>query len=297
MNVNKPLNINDVDLLVAGHQPSLPSSQHTDMSYFLQRIRLAEISRTLVDHISADPSNRDAHVMAMDSELMEMMHEIPAFFLFDNHNEPISSDKPNHLFIQAYFLNTLIHTQRCKLHLTSFTHPFMTGSTKGASRAACLHSAHQLLHLETKLLQSHHPFARRPQRPPAGLYSIFIATIALIMDACLNRPSELQAELQQYGDLAKGLEMIANAREDSLAAAKLYESLMQIVARYRDTGYTGEKNGNGLENQTIVEIALPGFPSSALHEHASSSHIDDAIHLDMVDWDDLFSSVSSSPFF
>ncbi|KAI4691017.1 uncharacterized protein J4E88_002494 [Alternaria novae-zelandiae] len=285
-------------LLAVGPQPSLPLSQYTDMSYFLQRIRLAEISRNFVDQITSDPFKHDVHLMAMDRQLVDMMHETPAFFLLDYYDSTFSSEKPNHTFIQAYFLNTLIHTQRCKLHLTSLTRPSasMTISTSPSSRTACLHSARQLIYLETKLLQSRHPFAHRPQRPPAGLYSIFIATIALLMDACLNRSGELRAELQQENDLAKGLQMIADAREDSLAAAKLYESLMQIVEKHRGAGSMIEGSPKCVDK----EIALETFhdsPLNASQEHHSSSQINDAIQLDLADWDDLLSSVSSSPFF
>lgn len=269
------------------------------MSYFLQRIRLAEISRFLVDQLTSAPTQRSDHLMAMDRQLVELMHETPAFFLLDYYDSTFSPEKPNHVFIQAYFLNTLIHTQRCKLHLTSLTRPSASMSistTTPSSRTACLYSARQIIYLETKLLLSCHPFARRPQRPPAGLYSIFIATIALLMDACLNRSSEVQAELRQDGDLAKGLRMIADARDDSLAAAKLYESLMQIVARYRDAESTGEKNESSVGGQNRVEV-LQALLEDGSGEQQHSSHVDDAIQLDLVDWDDLFSSVSSSPFF
>ncbi|KAI4692364.1 uncharacterized protein J4E84_003337 [Alternaria hordeiaustralica] len=264
----------------------------------MNRIHLAEISRNFVDQITSDPFKRDAHLMAMDRQLVDMMHETPAFFQLDYYDSTFSSEKPNHTFVQAYFLNTLIHTQRCKLHLTSLARSSasMNISTSPSSRTACLYSASQLIYLETKLLQSRHPFAHRPQRPPAGLYSIFIATIALLMDACLNRSGELQAELQKDNDLAKGLQMIADAREDSLAAAKLYESLLQVIARYRDAGIMGQENLKGVDK----EIALETFndsPSSVLQEHHPSSQINDAIQLDLADWDDLFSSVSSSPFF
>ncbi|KAI4912032.1 hypothetical protein J4E90_006852 [Alternaria incomplexa] len=296
--VNKPLNINDIDLLATGPQPSLPLSHQTDMSYFLQRIRLAEISRTLVDQVTSDPFQRSAHLMTMDHQLVQLTHETPAFFLLDYYDNIFSSEKPNHVFIQAYFLNTLIHTQRCKLHLTTLTRPSAsTGtSTTPSSRTACLYSARQLIYLETKLLQSRHPFARRPQRPPAGLYSIFIATIALLMDACVNRSGEVHAELQEDRDLAKGLRMIADARDDSLAAAKLYESLMQILEKYRDAGDTGEKYGSSVGGQSAVE-SLQDLPPDRFGEQQHSSHVNDAIQLDLVDWDDLFSSVSSSPFF
>jgi hypothetical protein len=47
--------------------------------------------------------------------------------------------------------------------------------------------------------------------------------------------------------------MIADAREDSLAAAKLYESLVQIVARYRGVGTTAEKESNGVDGEIPAE--------------------------------------------
>jgi hypothetical protein len=90
--------------------------------------------------------------------------------------------------------------------------------------------------------------------------------------------------------------MIADAREDSLAAAKLYESLVQIVARYRGVGTTAEKESNGVDGEIPAET-LRCLPEDVVGEGRRSSQINDAILLDLVDWDDLFSSVSSSPFF
>ncbi|POR31517.1 Rsm22-cox11 tandem protein 1, mitochondrial [Tolypocladium paradoxum] len=74
MMVKKPCNINDVDLFEKGLRLDLPISQPTDLSYFLQRIRLAETSRGIVDHnymavASSGGPGYDAHVMAIDAEL------------------------------------------------------------------------------------------------------------------------------------------------------------------------------------------------------------------------------------
>ncbi|RYN20372.1 hypothetical protein AA0115_g10212 [Alternaria tenuissima] len=296
MNVNKPLNINDVDLSTDEPQQSRPLSQQTDMSYFLQRIRLSEISRNIVDQINSDPSNRRANIMAMDRQLVEMLNEVPAFLLLNSYQDTIGCTNSNHSFVQAYFLNTLLHTQRCKLHLATLTRTSTMDPTYTSSHAACLQSARQLLHIETTLLRSQNPFARRPQRPPAGLYSIFVATITLLMDVCLNKPSDIPAVLQA-GDLVEGLQMIADAREDSLAAAKLYESLMQILGRYADTQHPEEHSLSATDIHATAGT-LSGSPSDVLREQQSySSQINDAIRLDLVEWDDLFSSVSSSPFF
>jgi hypothetical protein len=49
MVVKKPLNINDEDLLDGMSQDQKPLSFPTVMSYQLQRIRIAEIMRMLID--------------------------------------------------------------------------------------------------------------------------------------------------------------------------------------------------------------------------------------------------------
>jgi hypothetical protein len=96
MHVNKPLNTNDVDLSTDEPQQSRPLSQQTDMSYFLQRIRLSEISRNIVDQINSDPSNRRANIMAMDRQLVEMMNEVPAFLLLNGYQDTNGCTNSNH---------------------------------------------------------------------------------------------------------------------------------------------------------------------------------------------------------
>jgi hypothetical protein len=57
MTVNKPQHVNDLDLLLDAPCPSRPISEPTDMSYFLQRIRLAEISRNITDYLNTNSNS------------------------------------------------------------------------------------------------------------------------------------------------------------------------------------------------------------------------------------------------
>lgn len=207
------------------------------MSYFLQRIRLAEISRSIVDHnlMAATSSGRPsyyAHVMAMDFELNQMIHNIPPFFQLDSYERSLDSNKASGIFIQAYLLNSLMHTARCKLHLAYLTSGPNNNPAYASSRDTCLKSARQIIRAETQLLRSQHPFVRVRLRLAAILHTVFMASIVLLMDACVNRPSSLQDEIL-HGDVAEALRIIEDARSFSLAAAKLHESLMQILAKYR----------------------------------------------------------------
>jgi hypothetical protein len=237
MTVNRPLNINDVDIGLNGIAAERPANEPTDMSYFLERLRLSEISRSIVDHslMSATSLGRPSshtQLMAMDFELDQMIKNMPPFFQLENYEHFSDPRKTSSIFIQAYMLNSLMHTQRCKLHITYLTSESRDNPAYAASRNICLRSAQQITRAETQLLRSRHPFVRVRLRLAAILYSIFMASIIQLMDVCVHRPSSLQRELLN-GDAAEALKILKDARDHSLAAAKLFESLMQIVERHR----------------------------------------------------------------
>ncbi|KAF1993363.1 hypothetical protein P154DRAFT_381426, partial [Amniculicola lignicola CBS 123094] len=237
MTVNLPLNINDIDIGPGGMSAESPATEPTDMSYFLERLRLAEVSRSIVDHslMSATSLGRPSYytqVMAMDFELDQLIKNMPAFFQLANYEHVSDPSRASSIFIQAYMLNSLMHTQRCKLHITYLTSESKDNPACAASRDICLKSAKQITRAETQLLRSRHPFVRVRLRLAAILYSIFMASIILLMDVCVHRPASLQRELFN-GDVAGALKILKDARSHSLAAAKLFESLMQVVARHR----------------------------------------------------------------
>ncbi|RFU29647.1 hypothetical protein B7463_g6706, partial [Scytalidium lignicola] len=236
MTVKKPLNINDMDLVDNGYQMGLPISQPTEMSYFLQRIRLAEISRSIVDHnpmtmISSGGPNYPVHVMALDSKLDQMIHDIPSFFHLDSYKGNPDSMSTG-IFVQAYLLNSVIHTQRCKLHLRYLTSGPNNNPAYALSREKCLKSARELIRAEVQLERAQHPFVLIRLRLSAMLYGVFLASIALLMDAYINRPGLLEDEIR-HGDEAEALRIVEGARSHSWAAANLHDSLMQVLAKYR----------------------------------------------------------------
>lgn len=233
MTVNRPLNINDADIGPNGISAERPTTEPTDMSYFLERLRLAEISRNIVDHslMSATSLGRPSshtQLMAMDFELDHMMKNMPPFFQLEDYEHVSNPLKTSSIFIQAYMLNSLMHTQRCKLHIAYLTSESRDNPAYAASRNICLRSARQITRAEVQLLRSRHSFVRVRLRLAAILYSIFVASIILLMDVCVHRPSSLQRELLN-GDAAEALKILKDARDHSLAAAKLFESLMQII--------------------------------------------------------------------
>ncbi|RYP81236.1 hypothetical protein DL769_002066 [Monosporascus sp. CRB-8-3] len=238
MMVKKPRNINDVDLLGNGLNLDPPISQPTEMSYFLQRIRLAEISRRIVDqyHDSmAVPSSGGlsyhAQVMAMDAELDQMIHDIPSFFHLDRY-ELTQDLTTSGIFVQAYMLNSIIYTQRCKLHLGYLAARPNNNPAYASSREACLNAARQIIRAEAQLERAQHIFVPIRLRLSGVLHGVFMAAIALLMDACVNGTASQQDEICR-GEAAEALRIIEDARSHSVAAANLHESLTQVLAKHR----------------------------------------------------------------
>jgi len=282
MTVNKPLNVNDEDLTGTGPLNSLPHDRPTDMSYFILRIRLAEISRSIVDHnlsnvASCNRPNYYAHIMAMDFEIDQVMRDIPPFFNMDAYAHDFDSDAGIRIFLQAYMLNSHMHTQRCKLHIGFLTSSSKDNPAYAASRDTCLKSARQIVHAEVQMLQSKHPFVQVRLGFAAFLYGLFMASIALLMDTCIHKPDLLEHDVS-VGDLADALRMIQEMNANSLAAATMHESLMQIIARYR---------AQHRHSQTEVQLS----PTS------QAITFDDSMFLDNTQWDDLFTGLASSSFF
>jgi hypothetical protein len=83
MLVDLPAHVNDADLTDKGNIQERPLTEPTDMSYLLQRIRLATISRRLVD---CDPRGQTVNMTHIHAQLRAFERDIPSFFRMTRHN-------------------------------------------------------------------------------------------------------------------------------------------------------------------------------------------------------------------
>ncbi|KAM7211594.1 hypothetical protein V8F06_013011 [Rhypophila decipiens] len=235
MMVKKPRNVNDLNLAITSYHQDPPLSQPTEMSYSIQRVRLAEISRRVVDHnamIAYGPgrSQQDAHILAMDAEIDRMLRDIPAFFHLENYDHDLDEESTK-TFIEAYLLNSLIHTVRCKLHLGYLSSgPDVNSQSHAFSRDACLGSARRLLRAEIQLMRTRHPFVETRLHLAGNLYGIFVASIVLLMDAYVTGSP---LDETRRSEVNEALRIVENAKGHSLAATNLHESLTDVLAKHR----------------------------------------------------------------
>lgn len=277
MSVRKPRNINDVDLIDCGLNIDLPTTQLTEMSYFLQRIRLAEISRSYVDQqhhqVEGSPLHRDIDVMYMNAQLEEMIHDMPSFFCMESYG-PGSDSSSSVAFVQAYMINSIMHTQRCKLHLSYLTSKPKDDRSYASSRSMCLESANQIIRGELQLENSEHPFVHVRRRLSGLLHGVFMAAIVLLLDDCVN--GRLKQDGSRYGEqTTEALRIIDAAREQSLAAENLHKSLMLLLAKHCNEQKEQLATGKSLEatcSATPIATTMAAPPPQASELPLCQSH-------------------------
>src|SRR6478735_3382499 len=83
MNIRKPLNANDEDLVEGKVMVGKPLNQSTSMSYFLQRIQLAEVIRDFTDRAPLSSPSQDSNpydlVLEIDTAIERFINELPPF--------------------------------------------------------------------------------------------------------------------------------------------------------------------------------------------------------------------------
>ena len=237
MVVKKPLNINDEELSDGMSRIERPFSQPTAMSYSLQRIRLAEISRNIADRTPpilalANGPSIDV-VMDIDTELQLLINDIPPFFSMSKADlsetyqlDTLEATKIAH---QGYTFHYFVHAQRCKLHFPYFSRGFGDPAF-ACSKDICLQSARLIIRTQSRLESSGLCIATR-FKFLGFLLGFFMASTVLLMDLCHNKFSPQQEE--RRGEIAAAFQTLEEARQESETAAKFLESLMHVLRKHK----------------------------------------------------------------
>ncbi|KAM5348549.1 hypothetical protein ACJ41O_008373 [Fusarium nematophilum] len=125
MCIRKPLNANDEDLVDGEEMVGRPLTESSSMSYFLQRIRLAELTRQFTDRTPLSSSSLETieydHVLELDGAIDRFIREIPPFLTMEADQletlpvtDPIRSPA---VIVQRHIMKIFVHGQRCKIHL------------------------------------------------------------------------------------------------------------------------------------------------------------------------------------
>jgi len=171
--------------------------------------------------------------------ITRFVKELPPFFCLDSGSlEEMAQTDPRRapgIIIQRYILNSLIHAQRCELHL-----PYLA---RGSTEPAYVYS----------------PFVSTRLKFSGTLYDLSLASIVLLLNLCLNQGANEEACKGEGFDACRILE---EARGQSATATKLLDSLMHVLRRHKVLHPALEvwQPAQGNENQ----------PATMPNEHQSS---------------------------
>jgi hypothetical protein len=239
MNVRYPRNINDDDLASVDHNFERPFSEPTSMSYFLQRIRLADLCRNVVDSMPRATSDLDQveyqDVISLDSKFENFLMEVPVFLRLDEDSRQ-KSQAIDHEFpqieIQRYLLSLAVHNRRCRLH-----RPFSVQCSHEPrylySREMGLKSARAVFQVIRLLESGNSSFASAHLRLCAIVHYVFMATVVLVMDLCFNKIVSFEEEQRRKEEVRDACRILQEARGQSAIAGKLLESLTDVLHKHK----------------------------------------------------------------
>jgi len=297
------MNLNDEDLVEGMTCIEQPFSQPTTMSYPLQRIRLSEISRRLVDRmpLTMAYTSGPTHdiIVDIDTELQSLINDTPPFFSMPVADliaiYHLSPSRAANIAHQGYTFYSLVFAQRCSLHFPYFTRGFVD-SAYASSRQICLQSAHQVIQNETRWVHSRGYVTR--YKYLGLLAAVFMASIVLLMDLCHNKSSSQQEK--KRSEIADAIRILDGARLESETAAKFLDSLMQVLSNHKlslkrasqqplGVGFDNEqlKSGRGIISSpiptqpnirpTLVPISTASTSIPENHEASSTNMAEDGV--------------------
>lgn len=145
MTVKLPRNLDRDDLNTKEADFSRSLDEPTIMSYYHQRIKLANICRQVADEVWSPLRTMDAGmidygvVYTLDAQFEHQLRELPRFLRNDVSLEQLRHEYSglytSQMSAQSVMVNLMIHTRRCKLvrwHVASTTLPTTDMLTKTA---------------------------------------------------------------------------------------------------------------------------------------------------------------------
>lgn len=275
MMVKKPLNINDEELVDGMSLTEQPLSQPTAMSYSLQRLRLSEISRRIVDRtpLVMGQTSSPSHdvVMDIDTELQMLINDIPPFFSMSQADliqiYRLDSSQAVKIAHQGYMHHSLLYAQRCKLHFPNFTRGYVD-CAYASSRDICLQSAHLIIRTETQLETSGLCIATR-FKLLGLLVSVFMACIIVLMDLCHNKSSSQQEE--RRAEVVDAFRILEEARHESETAARFLDGLMHVLRKHKVSPPNHHSGGEQSPRHRIGDEKLPTTAAAVASNLSSTS--------------------------
>ncbi|KAI1125268.1 hypothetical protein F5Y10DRAFT_12247 [Nemania abortiva] len=308
--VNRPRNLNDNDLN-SDETLTYPLNVITNVSCYLQRIRLGEICREMID--ARAPGQLDVEisdfntVASLDLLFERALAEMPPFL---RKGAPIPEGAPIHFSSQRDLTLLCFNFRRARLH-----RPFLLHDTDNPqnepSRRQCISSARTVLSLAVEMLEgpstvyqnqgSGNPLAYRTGLVISGMF-MACAMLALNAGIIWNRttgdPSTNthsdDASSEMRDEITHACRVLAKDGEKSTFAANLLRNLVGVLKQYSmkeiDDLVTLPPNSN-LNTECDIGSNDISYPACLMRGRSQS--IGDPVNLadNFTMWNDFFATM------
>lgn len=232
--------------------------QQSDVTYLLERIRIAEIGRAYIDRCPLSQANTDAGYqerLQHDTRLEQYQQELPPLFSIHKLCDKSASksyDNPS-ILVQLLQINCLVYVERCILHLQ-----FLALSTidpkYAPSRKTCFTCASEIVRLH-KQVQVEFPWILPRLKATTYLRTLILASAVFLLDVCSGTDiRDLQSERP---DMLDAWKLMSDMQEDSNLIEQFFEFAAQMLRKYGVSETTvadlARQRGGNLETGGFVE--------------------------------------------
>ena len=285
MNVKYPRNLNDNDIVTFDDSTNSPVNHSTQMSYFLQRIRIGEIIRAVLD--ASHPGSPDGditdydQILTLDRLFEQAFLALPPFF---QGQRPLPPQKLDTLELQRVIIQLGLLSRRARLH-----RPFLLQQRRyephhHRSREICLQSTRAVVALSINIIQfslnlnqsgttsstRRYPEAERSDTGKGlsahrlGLIINHLSTACTVLAIYAGSSSSSSSnpgiardnttdklEWEDVSDeLAQACRVLGALEAESPVAADMLRNLVALLKRYRVQGAGSE---NDVSKQAVAD--------------------------------------------
>jgi hypothetical protein len=210
--------------------------QPNGLTYLLEKVRLAQVCRSMADNIPMDTSEflhvPHEQIIATDDALEKFILNLPYFFRVDTESRertrPLETVYPC-IPILRYHITTAAYFRRCKLHQRVLLRKAIS-QPYAYSRSACLISARTIIQGYEILREYYSISALRAHLGICVRYT-YLALAVLIMDLCFNKDETNQIGIKT--SVKAALQTFEDAKDESPLPGQFLGSLRDILQNHK----------------------------------------------------------------
>lgn len=250
------------------------------MSFFLERLKLAETCRSIVDTISAEQLTGTeveySKILDLDRKIQETQAQSPDFLRLDPSSRrryaALHKERPT-IAWQGCILQQAWYSRLCRLHRPFFIRG-ARDPTYSYSYMAGLSAARKVLEIKRLMDEEEPRFSPSSSVIWSIMHHVFMAAVMLLLDVCYNGDDILADKRKE--EVLDACRMLSKAQQSSALVKEGIDAMMGVLqGNYNRTGKPVSTNSglvsgvDALDSQTLAPPVVVEEPM-----HASSLFVD-----------------------